>query len=354
MGLLDELEAFRLLHPRFLPWRVFVAISEYRAGRWLGRALRNQNEKHHWQYMRGLAAGSGVSLRFLLLLNSLEPLLSSVMETSVVPGLGACSAVAVTGSRSATGSAVIARNYDYLPYLQPIYCVIEQRPAQGLRHLTFTLAPLAGVVDGVNEAGLALCYNYAYACDTPRPGATISMRLGEVMGRCKTVAEAASLLESTDRWGGGLILLADAAGDIGSLELSNGRARLVTPQPGQHTTVQTNQFESAAMREVQVSDRAVYSAAAPKALRGERVLQSPEQRSKALVQGLADARVHDRASLLELMSSHGGADSGTADTVCMHSAYWNTSASLQLFPRERLLRVSYSTACRADFVDFQL
>jgi hypothetical protein len=38
----------------------------------------------------------------------------------------------------------------------------------------------------------------------------------------------------------------------------------------------------------------------------------------------------------------------------MHSDYWNTTACVQLYPRERRIRVAYDAACRAEFVDFAI
>ncbi len=54
------------------------------------------------------------------------------------------------------------------------------------------------------------------------------------------------------------------------------------------------------------------------------------------------------------MSDHGPNLDPSGDTVYMHSDYWHTTACLQLYPRERRLRVAYDSACRAQFVDFTL
>ena len=52
------------------------------------------------------------------------------------------------GSRTADGAPVIARNFDYLPLVQPYYVTRESAPRDGFRSLEFTMASLAGAVDG--------------------------------------------------------------------------------------------------------------------------------------------------------------------------------------------------------------
>ncbi len=42
------------------------------------------------------------------------------------------------------------------------------------------------------------------------------------------------------------------------------------------------------------------------------------------------------------------------DSLCMHGSYWTTTASLQLFPARRSMRVAYSSTCAADYVEFRL
>jgi hypothetical protein len=111
------------------------------------------------------------------------------------------------------------------------------------------MAPFAGAVDGVNEKGLCIAYNYAYTTDVPpKPSAPIS--------RFEEILEA-------DR----------------PLNLEN---------------------------------------------------------------------------LQRIMADHGGQDLPTDTTICVHGTYWTTTASLQLFPRSRRIRVAYDYACRAQHEELAL
>src|SRR5581483_9354686 len=153
--------------------------------------------------LAGIAQGCGLRLDSLMLFNALEAFMSSVRDRCVVPGLGACTAVAARGSRTKDGEPFITRLFDYLPIVQPFFVLRESRPEGAFRSLDFTVAPLAGSVDGLNEKGLAITYNYGYTQDTARPSAPISFSINEALERCATVSEAADYIASRPRWGGG-------------------------------------------------------------------------------------------------------------------------------------------------------
>ena len=349
---LAELEAFRMQQPRWLPYRTYRWLAERRASRFLETPLARDFADIQ-QRLIGIAEGSGIGLGATLLFNALEPVLSSLGGCTACPG--ACSAVAVRGSRSATGEPMIARNFDYLPLIQPFYLVRESRPKGGLRALEFTTAPLAGAVDGMNEAGLCITYNYGFTTDEPpEAAAPISMAITEALQRCRTVEEAAASIQSRRRWGGGILMLADAGGDIASLELSSTREFLRRPEEGADALSHTNAFSSPHMREVQVPWNAVYTSSAPSPLRERRVHQSSETRDQRFAQLLSEADVLDPDGLAAIMADHGSDGKPSDTTPCVHGDYWNTTACLQFFPKTRRMRVSYSSACLANFKDVEL
>ncbi len=122
---LTQLEAFRLQQPRWLPYRVYRWHAEQHARRLLAGPFARDYPAMR-QCLAGIAEGAGVGLNAIYLLNALEPVLSSLGGCTAC--LGACSAVAVRGRRAAGGAAIIARNFDYLPLVQPFYLVRESRP----------------------------------------------------------------------------------------------------------------------------------------------------------------------------------------------------------------------------------
>lgn len=250
---------------------------------------------------------------------------------------------------------MVARNFDYLPLVQPHYVVRDSRPRDGYRSLDFTVAPLVGAVDGMNEHGLTITYDYAFTTDLPTtPAAPISMLISETLERCKTVAEATEWIASRTRWGGSLLLLADAEGDIASMELSSTRSHVRRPAEGEDLLFHTNAFSDHSMREVQVPMDAVYDERAPEPLRGRRLHRSSELRDQRFQELLSTTERFDRDTLAAVMSDHGPEGVPGNETPCVHGNYWHTTASLQYFPRSRTMRVAFDTACQARYVELTL
>lgn len=344
---LADLEAFRLQQPWWLPYWTYRWLAEQKAARLLAAPLARDNPAMK-ERLDGIAEGAGLGVKSILLFNAIEPLLSSAGGCTACPG--ACSAVAVRRRRSETGEPVVAINFDYLPLVQPFYLVRESRPEGMLRALEFTTAPLAGAVDGMNEAGLCVTYNYAFTTDQPRePAVPISIAIAEALERCRTVTEAADFIVSRPRWGGGLLMLGDADGDIASLELSTTRWHLRRPARDDDALYHTNAFSSPQMQQVQVPWEAVYTNDAPVPLRGRRLHQSSELRDQRFKQLLSDAKVLDADGLAAIMADHGPDGMPSDFTPCVHGSYWYTTACLQFFPMRRRMRVAYNTACQARF-----
>lgn len=349
---LAKLEAFRLQQPRWLPYGMYRWLAEGKAARLLAAPLARDHPGIR-ERLAGIAEGSGTSSRGILLLNALEPVLSSAGGCTACPG--ACSAVAVRGRRSATGEPMIARNFDYLSLVQPFYLMRDSRPAGRLRALEFTAAPLAGTLDGLNEAGLCVTYNYGFATDEPAtPSVPPSMVISEALQRCRTVSEDADFIGGSRRWGGGLLMLADASGDIASLELTSTRSHVRRPASGEDALCHTNAFTSPHTREVQVPWDAVYTQRAPTPLRGRRLHQSSDLRDRRFKQLLDQTAVIDAEGLAAIMADHGPDGTPGDYTPCVHGSYWSTTACLQFFPASRRLRVSYTAACQARFEELAL
>ena len=229
----------------------------------------------------------------------------------------------------------------------------DSRPQGQARSLEFTTAPMAGAVDGINEHGLAISNDYAFTTDLPSAAAApISMIITEALQRCRTVTEAVGWIASRPRWGGGLLMLADATGDIASLELSSTRSAVRRPAPGDDFLFHSNAFAVPQMLDVQAPRDAVYTNRAPVPMRGRRLHQSSERRDQRFQELLAGDRVLGSDDLARIMADHGSLGIGDDFTPCVHGSYWYTTACLQLAPATRNLRIAYSTACQAQYVNF--
>jgi len=359
MNILSELDFFRVQQPWWMPYPAFLRYAEYRAQSMLehhvGRDFPAVRER-----IMGMAAGAQVRRGSLYLFLALEAVMAS-LDSSVqqeVAGcpepFAACTAVAVTGRRSASGEALVAHNFDNVRQSQGFFVVREtQRPGR-LRSLEFTGAPMSGAVDGVNEAGLCITYDYAMTIDNEQAGSPVSLAIEEALGSCKTVNEAASLIKKRRRCGGALLMLADASGDIAALEVSSTRTHLRRPSGGENVLQHSNAFQSDSMKKVEVAPEACYADNTPTGLRGKRVLESPMKRDQRLRELLSPLKRIGPDDLTQAMSDHGAEQVGTSDTVCMHGDHWSTVACLQLFPAERSMRVAYGSACQAKFMELSL
>jgi hypothetical protein len=205
---LRDIEAFRIKQPWWLPFSLFRRMAAARSRRSLAPAVATTCPSAS-QRLLWIAHGAGVGEDLLWLIQAMEGLLASVDGNTDIPPPGGCSAVAIRGSMSSLGEAVIAHNFDYLALAQPFYIVRESRPNGGYRSIEFTAAPLVGAIDGVNELGLAVTYNYAQTVDEGRSGPTISMRLSEALARFGAVTDVIEWLTRQSRWGNGLLMLAD-------------------------------------------------------------------------------------------------------------------------------------------------
>ena len=350
---LRSLEALRLEQPWWLPYEFFLKLAERKSEKSLVAALRQSNPAMLAR-MQGIAEGAGLSLRSVCLMNAMEAFIGSVKGRIAVPPIGACSALAVRRSRSRTGEPIIARNFDYLPLFQPFYILRESRPRNGLRSLDFAAAPQAGTVDGVNEKGLAITVNYAFVTDSGPPNQVITMLIADALASCATVTEAVRRITATPRWGAGMLMLADASGDLASVELSNTRAGVRRPATGTDWLLFTNVCLCPETCAVQVSDSATYSEKAPSPLRGGSVLQPHKDRARRFEELIQKQSSIGPDELAAVLADHGPSGVPDGTSPCVHTAYFNTTATLQWFPSRRSVRASYTAACAAQYVEIAL
>jgi hypothetical protein len=149
-------------------------------------------------------------------------------------------------------------------------------------------------------------------------------------------------------------MLADGTGDIASLELSNTRSAVRQPVEGEEVLFHTNAYHCGPTREIEVPEDAAYNEHAPKALRGQNVLDSSRRRDQRFAELLSGGRALGLEEVASLMADH-GTDSVPSDkTICQHSAYWVTSACIQLLPHSGKLRYSFTTACKARYDEISL
>jgi len=347
---IGELEAFQLMKPRLLPMVGFRALAERKAGRFMRHAFRVSPPDFEQRFL-GICQGANLPAAKLALCCLLEAVMSDLTRNSRSGpnGLQAgCSAIALTGAAAKEGNPRIMHNFDHVPVVQSFLVVRRSHPAGKLRSVEFTLSPLLGAVDGVNEAGLGVTCNYAYVTDQASAGPTITMVISQVLSEATSVDQAIQIINRQPRVGGGLLMLADAEGGIASVEISNTRVESRLPTDG--LVFHTNRLQCDSMTQLEIAADAHYDHRSPQLLRGCRVHQSADRRWHALRQGLEGKLPLSIDDTHRALSEHAHGES--CDSVCMHGGYWSTIACTQILPRERKFRVAFSTACQAHFQDF--
>jgi len=164
----------------------------------------------HYAEMEAMAKTSGFDLEMIMLINSIYDLSS---------GMG-CSTFIAEKERSATGSPLFARNFDWLPSkgLPQQSMVTVYRPEGKRAFAIVTLAPIGGAISGMNDAGLCCTINaiaLAKSKDKAKfdwEGMPTLLLFRRVLEECKTIEEAKKLLEGAKRTTSASLTLCDEQG----------------------------------------------------------------------------------------------------------------------------------------------
>lgn len=349
--LLFNYEAFRILQPWWMPYWFYLYCAQWRASDRLAGPVRVYLPAAA-DRLEGMAQGARVGLESLYLFHAMESATSALINAPAMP-LAACTALGVGRRRSATGNCLLHHNFDNIPLARPMFVIRRRRERGRFACLEFGLAPLAGAIDGINEHGLSITYNFAWTTSANTPAPSVSMAVGEALACCRNVPEAIAFLTTGICSGGSLLMLADDEGAIARLEIAGDNFSVVRGEPDA-VMYHSNTYRAAPMKQWEVDAQAMYTDWAPAALTGRRVLESPLRRDARLEELLSHQASHTPDDVARLMSDHGVGNRGDENTVCMHGSYWETLATVQLLPAERAMRLSYTAPCRANFSTFAL
>lgn len=348
--ILPDFETFRLHQPWWMPNSVFYYVAQRRA-RWTLEPNLAANYPAIQERLVGIAQGAQTTVEFLYLFHALES--ASTGACDVLPSLAACTAVAVNGSRTASRHSLLTHNFDLVPATAPLLSLRRNSGSGPFRSIGLSLAPMAGTIDGINERGLSITYNYAPTTDYDETEPPISLAIDDALGNCSTTTQAIDRITSYPRGGGALLMLADARGEVAALELSaRHHHRRWTDDSG--VLSHSNAYRSREMQQFEMPRTAVYSDRAPRVLRGTPVFRSAARRDMRLSYLLRDSSMLSSSDLLRFMSDHGHKNIPSEDTICMHGSHWSTLATVELNPGERTVSVAYGPACEANYATFEV
>lgn len=159
--------------------------------------LKSNFPPHILQEVESAARTAKRDLSLLLFANTLADLSS---------GMG-CSTVVVEPDRSASGGPLFGRNFDWLP-TRGIneHTLLAIYKGEGKRAFAaITVAPICGVISGMNDAGLCLTINEISIKKSKDnstfnwKGTPLLLAFRRVLEECSTVAEAEKLLRGMPR-----------------------------------------------------------------------------------------------------------------------------------------------------------
>jgi len=337
----------RLMKPRLLPTSLFITLAKRRAERLLKNDVFEYYPRQA-ERLSGIAEGAETSLSTIFFLQGMELLIGKPSYR-----LEACSTIAFGPSRTTTKETIVGKNFDYVNVLEPYHLTCETRPNEGYATLGCKMSPLAGMLDGINEHGLAVTYNLAYTLDEPKCYAPLSMVLQEMLETCKTTDEAVKFIVQAKRGGHDAVLtLADAGGNIKTVEITSAHSATSDTAGGQ--VVNTNHYKSNEMQRYEIPRNAVHSGeGVPKDIVGVRLHKSSEQRLKRAQELLKGGEKVDESKITAILRDHGENNEPSLFTICRHGIDASTLRSVIFYPNRKSMKVLYGKPCQNQYDGFK-
>lgn len=343
---IPNLEVVRLMKPKLLPTSLFLRLAKRRAT----KQLKNDIIQHYPRQadrLKGIAEGAGIDVSWEYFVHLLELLITVGPSSYRIP---ACTSLGFTPQRTKTRETIIAKNFDYPNDFLEYHLTCNTKPKEGYQTLGCTMAPLAGMLDGMNEHGLTITQNSAYATDEPTYFAPNSLALQEMLETCKNTDEAINFITHAKRAGNHLLMIADAQGNMKTVEISHNHAAVRNPIDDQ--LINTNHYHTPEMQKYEIPHNAVFFGKVPKEFLGVGVHESSEQRLRR-AQELLDGKAEvDESEIATILSDHDKDNKPSNLTICQHGEYISTLRSMILYPNRRTIKVLYGNTCQNRYTEF--
>ena len=282
-----------------------------------------------------------LELKFDTLLRyDLVAYLRDALTTRKAGGRQGCTTWAATGSATVNGQPMLVKNRDYRLEHLPLQIVICATPESGYRYVCSGSAGSPGVFcGGINQAGLAVADTHVASTDVG-PGLPDYALMMHMLEAYDDVSSAVNYVRSVPRLGRNNLIMADAKGHLGVLEMGHGSCELFETWDG--TLINTNHFISRRLRECFVDTN-------PPQTKGNSFHRYEKVASEL---GAAGGRI-DVGFAQRLMATH----DGPLDSICRHPREGSESATIStsiFLPASRKMLFCHGLPCQGQYDDFVL
>ncbi|OGP11129.1 MAG: hypothetical protein A2048_10405 [Deltaproteobacteria bacterium GWA2_45_12] len=331
---------------KLIPLPLFVWLLGFEGKKFL-QAHRPVLENFHGHnlvaQLEALSRGFGQSIERIYGFLAFEAL------SSQLPYSLGCSSLAFSASQTQRGEPLLAYNHDFPECFGKYVCVRKSLPKDGYASLNVTYPPMLGAIAGVNQKGLCVSLNHAYATDVHKgPALPVTLLVQQVLHFCDHVSEAVDFILKTPVPNGSFITLLDGAGNRAVVEMSGKQKQVRHVQEGMLHTFNKYQLEPMTSFEIplEAEGKGIY--------KGYKIHHHNICRERRF-QGIFDVtKKYSEEDIHAFMSDH---DGGTGDfgTICRHHpGTASTLASVLLFPKTQSLKIIFGKACDGSYEEMFL
>lgn len=335
----------KLIKPKVVPMQLFLWIARSYATKAMENDIAHCYPRQA-ERLKGVAEGVGIDLPWVFFAHMME----IKIDFGAVVRIPACTSIGLCPERTATGETMIGKNFDYPNHFSPLLFTCRTRPSEGNQTLGCTMAPIAGMLDGMNEHGLSVTYNYAFTTEKPKCNAPTSIMLQEMLETCRDVEEAVKFLTKARHAGNALLMLGEPDGTVKSVEISHNHA--ATRDASEGMMINTNHYFTEEMRKHELPRSAVLSEKVGEEWANHRLFETSEERLKRAEELLRGWGNVNEDALIAILRDHGKEGHPSTLTICNHGEYLGTLRSIILYPKKRVLKAAYGSPCQNEFFPF--
>ncbi|MBI2335831.1 MAG: hypothetical protein HYU97_03600 [Deltaproteobacteria bacterium] len=308
------------------------------------KLLRDFEGDNLVEHLQGLADGFGQDKFLIYGVNAVE-----ILASKIPFSLG-CSSLAFSSDITTDGHIKTGYNHDFPAAFGKFIFLKRNLPDHGYPSLVMGYPPILGCIGGINQAGLAITLNHAYATDIKIGTALpITLLIQECLNRSQDVPEAIHLIEKTPVPNGSIVTLIDKKGNRAAAEISCTRKRYRSASSPILRSF--NKYLDADMECCEIP----LNARGKQMMRGLGVHDHNIGRENRYQQIIDYQKKYSDQDIRSLLADHNGGK-GSERSICRHhSATGDTLCSAILDPIAQEIKIIFGFPCQpGEYQTFRL